>query len=123
VRHFEEEKVMRAWIKLFERKNSIVVYRGEYTGNRGGPFWTPDREFARQFTQSGQDHEIKVRYVDPYDIYTDVKPYGGDPDAIDAAIAQAKADDIGFKAVWCSEGAGEPDSLFVYDRSILTMRP
>src|ERR1700722_9626996 len=40
-----------------------ALHRGESSNNKGGNFWTHDKEFARNFTQSGQDHEIKKRYI------------------------------------------------------------
>jgi len=96
----------------------LTLYRGEYSGNRGGNFYSPDREFARQFTQSGQDKEIKVRHIRSALIFRPSTPvYAGNPDAIDTVIANAKV--AGCKAVWLDEGRGEPESVYVFDRSAL----
>lgn len=97
---------------------ALLVYRGEYSGNRGGNFWSPQKEFARQFTQSGQDKEIKTRYISSNAIYRPSEPvYAGDPDAIDIVVEIAR--ESGYKAVWLDEGRNEPDSIFVFDRSAL----
>lgn len=97
-------------------KDELTLYRGEYTGNKGGRFFHPDREFARQFTQSGRDSEVQSVKMSKKDIYRpDPLPYGGDPDQLDAAIAEAKAK--GFKALYADEGtAGEPSVLIFSKR-------
>ena len=100
----------------------LTIYRGEYSGNKSGFFWTEDREFARQFTQSGRDHEILVRYIFPGDIYKkSADVYAGNETGVDASIAAAKAED--YKAVLLSEGPGQPKSIYVFDRSALMRSP
>lgn len=93
-----------------------TVHRGEGpTSQKDGNFWSPDREWARQFTHSGQDHEIKTGRIKMSDIYEpDSLPYGGDPDQMDAAIKEAKAK--GFKAVRVDEGKNEPKSVYTFDK-------
>jgi len=111
---------LRRWIDkvLTEQRIFLTVYRGEYSGNKGGKFWTEDREFARQFTQSGRDHEIATRYIFPGDITKkSANVYAGDPDAIDQAVKVARADD--YKALWLNEGPGQPPSIYVFDRTAL----
>lgn len=103
------------------KHNCWTIYRGEYSGNRGGRFWTQDKEFARQFTQSGQDKEIMVRYILSGDIKNCHETYAGDPDAVDAVAAQAKEE--GYKAVMLNEGRGEPNSIWVFDKSALMRQP
>jgi hypothetical protein len=94
----------------------IPIFRGEYSGNKGGNFYSSDREWSRQFTQSGQDKEIISAFLDEGDVFVPPAPvYAGNPDAVDAAIAEARAQ--GKRAVKLSEGAGEPDSFFVFDKS------
>jgi hypothetical protein len=105
-----------------EAQQMLTVYRGEYHGNKSGFFWTEDREFARQFTQSGRDHEILVRYLRANEVYTRASDvYAGDEAGVDAAIATAKAE--GYKAVMLSEGPGQPHSYFVFDRTALRRSP
>lgn len=108
---------MREFINIVESTKILTVYRGEYSGNRGGKFWTQDRDFARQFTQSGRDTEILVRYIYKSDIKDCSHIYAGDPDAVEAVALEAKED--GFKAVMLNEGRGEPNSIWVFDRSAL----
>lgn len=115
---------LRHWIALVEASSRIylTIYRGEYAGNKGGYFWTEDREFARQFTQSGLDREILVRYIFPGDIYKkSADVYAGNETAVDAALAAAKEQD--YKAIMLSEGPGEPHSIFVFDRTALMRQP
>jgi hypothetical protein len=103
------------------RASALTIYRGEYSGNKGGFFWTQDREFARQFTQSQQDHEILTRLIYPGDIYQkSATVYAGNEAGVDAAIAAAKAAD--YKAVMLSEGPGEPNSIYVFDKTALMRR-
>jgi hypothetical protein len=117
---------LRRWLDiLFEAMTDpvLTVYRGEYSGNKGGRFWTEDREFARQFTQSAQDREIMVRHLYSSDVYKKAAhTYAGDPDAIDAAIAQAREEadsGVPYKAVLLDEGPGQPPSIYVFDRTAL----
>lgn len=112
-------KNMRTFISIVENADDvIIVYRGEYSGNKNGNFWTQDKEFARQFTQSGRDTEIKVRYINKKNIYMDsANVYAGNPDEVDKVIEIAKS--LGFKAVLLNEGHGEPNSIFVFDRTAL----
>lgn len=101
---------------------ALTVYRGEYGGNKGGNFWTEDREFARQFTQSGLDREVLVRYLAPGDLYrASASVYAGNEAGVDAALAAAEAG--GYKAILLSEGPEEPNSIFVFDKSALMRRP
>jgi hypothetical protein len=57
-------------MRLYEIERKVLtIYRGEYSGNKHGKFWTQDFEFAKQFTQSGLDKEVLARYIFPGDIY------------------------------------------------------
>ena len=98
------------------------IFRGEGgTSKKGGMFWSPDSEFARQFTQSGQEKEIKKAYIKHEDILTMPElPYAGDPDEVDVAIKYARQK--GFKAVRLSEGTGNAPSVFVFDQKALKSR-
>lgn len=66
-----------------------------------------------QFTQSWRECELLIVEALSSDIYRPAEPvYGGDFDAIDAAVAIAREE--GFKAVWLDEGAGQPDSVYLF---------
>lgn len=97
----------------------MKLYRGESAYNKkGGPYWTPDREWSRQFTQSGLDKEIREANIKRTDVYKPPDPvYAGDPDAIDKIVKEARG--AGFKAVQLDEGAGQPPSIYVFDRKAL----
>lgn len=102
---FEEKKM-----KIYKMASKITLYRGENAYNKGGHFWTTDKEWARQFTHSGMDFEIKKRTYSTDWIYTpDPLPYGGDDfsEAIEEAINK------GYGAIWLSEGSGQPNSVFI----------
>jgi hypothetical protein len=103
-------------------KDLLTLYRGESAYNKGGNFYTPDAEWARQFTQSGRQKEILQRQMPSGAVYDPPQPiYAGNPDAVDAAIAEARQ--RGFSAVRLSEGPGEPPSVFVFDKSKLKRGP
>jgi hypothetical protein len=111
------------WHPSNQTQNDLLtLYRGESVHNRGGNFYSPDAEWARQFTQSGQSKEILQRQVPSNAVYEPPKSvYAGDPDAVDAAIAEARA--AGKGAVRLSEGHGEPPSIFVFNKRLLTRGP
>ncbi len=95
-------------------KNHLHIYRGENTGNKeGGPmngaFYSTDREWARQFTQTGQEHEIITKKIKHSDILDKRHVYAGD----DIEPHLREAEKLGFKAVRFNEGKGEPDSIYV----------
>jgi hypothetical protein len=97
------------------KQPKLILYRGEMTCGQQGNYYTADREWARQFTQSGQNHEIRVIQLDPNLIYrADVLPraFGAEDPAFDQAIAEAKRQ--GKKAIWVDEGKGQPNSVFVF---------
>jgi len=102
----------------FEPEETLTVYRGENTANKGGNYWTGDPEFARQFTQSGLENEIKRSTLSSADVYTPPTPvFAGDAKAVDAAIAEARR--LGKGAVRFSEGKGQPDSFYVVEKTAL----
>lgn len=111
-----EEKKLLAM--LGDGVGTEKVYRGVGGDTGGGNYYTPDREFARNFTRSGRDSEIKEAFVSTADIYTPPKlPLATREAEIDAAISEARA--AGKKAIRVDEGAGEPNSIFVFDKTAL----
>jgi hypothetical protein len=92
---------------------ALTIYRGENAGNKGGNFWTQDKGFAREFTQSGRDSEIRAKKINPDKIH-DVSGsvFAGDVAAMDAAMAEAKK--LGKAGIKVSEGANQPPSIFLF---------
>lgn len=102
--------------------DAIEIFRGESSYNRSGSaegvFYTPNAEWARQFTQSGLENEVVRRHIRESDVYNPPEAiYAGNTEAVDVAIAAARKD--GKKAVRLSEGQGEPPSVFVFNKSAL----
>lgn len=98
----------------------IPIFRGQSVHNKkggplGGKFFSTDKEWSRQFTQSGQDHEILSHKIDEKDILDKSHIYAGDD--IEPHIKEAKVK--GFKAVRFNEGNGEPHSIYVFDKKAL----
>lgn len=103
----------RMWLE-----SRIPVYRGKSVYNRGGKYWTTDKEWALQFTQSGRPSEVESRWIDPQVILKlDPLPRATSEKEFDQAIEAARAG--GYAAVWFDEGPGEPDSVYVIRRSAL----
>ena len=91
----------------------MEVYRGEFSGNKGGKYWSTDKEWAAQFTQTGRIEEVQTRRIREQDIFSsDPLPYAGDPEEIEEAIKEAKKK--GFKYVRLDEGRNEPDSIYIF---------
>ena len=102
----------------FKPEETLTVYRGENTANKGGNYWTGDPEFARQFTQSGLENEIKRSTLSAADVYTPPTPvFAGDAKGVDAAIGEARR--LGKSVVRFSEGKGQPDSFYVVEKTAL----
>jgi hypothetical protein len=102
---------------LFEQK-MLTIYRGVSVHNRDGNYFTTDPEWARQFTQSGQDKEILQVDIDPAMIFRpQTLPQATQEEEVNAAIMDAKAK--GFAAVWVDEGVNEPNSIFVFRKGKL----
>ena len=98
----------------------LTLYRGELASGQQGNYFTTDHEWARQFTQSGRDHEIRHIQVDPNLIYrATVLPEasGTDEQVFDQTIAEARR--LGKKAIWVNEGQGQPNSVFIFDKSLI----
>jgi hypothetical protein len=100
------------WYKIAK---NIKLFRGEMAnGGQQGHFFSPDKEFARNFTQSGRDREIRTISIDESTIYRKdplPKAYGFDESEMDIAIQEAL--DNGLKAIWVDEGQRQPNSVFI----------
>lgn len=86
------------------------IFKGEGgASKKGGPYWSPNEEWAAQFTQTGQLSELRrawIRTSDIHDAGAGERPYAGDPDAIAAAVGEAREN--GLKAIRLDEGTNEP---------------
>lgn len=99
--------------------SAYTLYRGEGGDSGGGNYFSFDREFARNFTRAGRDEEIRTVGVSPADVYeADVLPLATKEEQIDRAIAEAR--EAGKKAIRVDEGAGEPNSVFVFDKTAIS---
>jgi hypothetical protein len=99
----------------------IKVYRGVSEGNKKyDNFWTTKKEWARQFTQSGLDREIKQRTIDTSVIMKRENaplPRACSDKDFDQAIKDAEFGK--FDAFWVNEGQGEPPSIYVMNLAVL----
>ncbi len=92
----------------------LTVYQGRNVYNKTSQFFTTDKEWARNFTQSGQDSEIRIGKIDPKVIYQkDPLPEATDEKQVDVALEEAKA--AGYLAIWLNEGRNEPPGILVID--------
>lgn len=99
-------------MKIYRLSKSIILYRGESVHNKNGKYWTTDKEWTRQFTQSGLDKEIRRISFPEEQVYASgTLPMATNPEEIDKAILEAKKG--GFKAILVNEGAGQPNSVLM----------
>lgn len=104
----------------------VTVYRGETRssenrGKGGIGYWSFDPEFAVQFTQTGQMHEVMKRQIDLAKIYDATKegkklPSANSESDFDAALTIAE--EKGYCGVRFSEGKDYSDSVYIFDKSI-----
>ena len=98
----------------YKKAQQIQLFRGEMVSGQKGNYYSPDKEWARQFTQSGRDNEIKSIAIDQSSIYKKnplPKAYGYDDNDLGIAIQEAKQK--GFRSLWVDEGQGQPNSVFM----------
>ena len=104
------------WYKKTQN-NKIELFRGVGGNGQVGNYYTPDKEWARQFTQSGRDEEIKSIVINDSEIYKNdplPKAYGFDENDLNIIIQ--KALQLGFKAIWVDEGTDQPNSVFFINK-------
>jgi hypothetical protein len=107
----------------YKKAQAIPVYRGEYTGNKGGGYYSVDKEFARQFTQTGQEKEVIKRNINLsliYDARKEGKPLPDANNENDFDNAMSRAKELGFYGFRLTEGSDQPDSIYIFDKRILT---
>jgi len=96
---------------LITEGKSIKIFQGRNVYNKGSKYWTTDKEWARNFTQSGLDREIAQSKIDASKIYhQEPMPQATSDQEMDAAVEAAKVK--GFIAIWVNEGANEPPSIY-----------
>lgn len=103
-------------MKIYKIAGKLIpLYRGENAYNKGGNYYSIDKEWARQFTQSGQYSEIKTINF-PYDaIYIqDPLPHATDETEFDNALNYARKH--GYRAFMLDEGVGEANSVFIFGK-------
>ena len=93
-------------------KGIIKLYRG-VGHNEGNNFYSPDKNFALQFTHSGRESELITRTINASKIYKhNPLPRGyGEDFNFDKAIKIALSK--GLNAIWVDEGINEPNSVFI----------
>lgn len=109
-----------------ESASKLKIYRGESSssenrGKGGIGYWSTDPEFAVQFTQTGQMKEVMVREIDTSRIYDATKegkklPSANSENEFDAALKTAK--EQGFYGVKFSEGKNQPDSFYIFNKTL-----
>ena len=107
------------WYKIAKR---IPIYRGEHSGNKGGGYFSTNKEFARQFTQSGLDREVIVRQINLasiYDARTEGKPLPEATNETDFDNAMIRAKELGLYGFRLTEGPDLPDSIYIFNKAIL----
>ena len=89
-----------------------MLYQGRSVYNKGSKFWTTDKEWARQFTQSGRDQEIaSMKYRDEMIYRANLLPMATNDEDFDRGLEEAK--NKGYKAFWVDEGQGQPNSVYI----------
>ena len=104
-----------SWLSKFQESlnkvETIKLFRGESMGSLGH-YWSLDREWARQFTQSGLDSEIKELEVTKDKILIlNPLPSANSESDINSGIEKAKSG--GFIGFLVSEGKDQPNSVFM----------
>jgi hypothetical protein len=92
-------------------ENSVKIYRGNNAAQKEHSYYSPSKEWARNFTQSGQDKEIIETFIKKDDVYVK-SPLPQATDALAEETAINEAMTRGFKAVMLSEGKNEPPSIY-----------
>ena len=110
------EAIQKGYQIIFEA--NLTLYRGVSTYNKNGNYYTTDKEWARQFTQSGRDQEIITTSIPKEKILKlNPLPQATNEEDFDKALETAKQK--GYPAVWFDEGAREPNSIFVLNKTVL----
>jgi len=97
---------------------NVTIYRGVSTVSPvDGHYYSTDKEWARQFTQSGRDSEIITKSV-PINKILKLDPLPSANNETQFDMAMEKAKEKNYPAVWMDEGSTEPNSVFVLNKNI-----
>lgn len=92
--------------------NYITLYRGKGY-NEGNNYYSPSKNFALEFTKSGNENELIKTNVNINQIYKhNPLPKGYGPDDPNFNIAINIAKNMGLNAIWVDEGDNLPNSVF-----------
>jgi hypothetical protein len=99
---------------FFEGNDYMKIYRGRNAYQQGdGHYWSTDKEWARQFTQSGLDREISEKLIKTQDILKlNPLPKATHESEIDNAIKIGMQG--GFKGIFVDEGLNQPNSVYLF---------
>ncbi len=98
-----------------ESPKTITLYRG-HGYNTGNNYYSPSKEFAMEFTRTGNENELTTRKADTNRIYKHnplPRGYGEEDPNFDLAIKIAAKNKL--NAIWVDEGYEQPDSVFIID--------
>ena len=99
-------------MKIWKIAQTISLYRGESQYNKGGKYWTTDKEWAMQFTLSGLSSHVKSMTFPSERIFKDIPlPSATNAEQLDATEVLAISQ--GFPAFWVDEGDGQPESVYM----------
>jgi len=113
----KKEVVEKPELRSEPTKGEITVYRGEGPGTDTGNYYSIDKAFAKVFTRAGSYEQVIEEKIDISEVYESEKlPFAGNEKQIDGAILFAK--EAGYKAILVDEGKDQPNSVFVFDKSI-----
>lgn len=121
IHHTDTHGIYESHLNIEEKTNNLLtVYQGRSVYNRGSKYFTTDKEWAINFTQSGQEKELTVAKIDTSLIYEENPlPQATNEKMLEKTIEVAKAMNKGYKAIWVDEGAREPRSIFIMDMSVI----
>ena len=98
----------------------LTIYQGRNVYNKDSKYFTIEKEWAKQFTQSGQEREITVAKIDSRVIYEEQPlPQATNEKMLEKTIEVARAKNQGYKAIWVDEGIREPRSIFIIDMNAI----
>lgn len=100
--------------EFLEGHNYMKIYRGRNAYQQGdGHYWSTDKEWARQFTQSGLDREISEKVINADKLLKlNPLPKATHESEIDNAIKIGMQN--GFIGMLVDEGFNQPNSVYLF---------